>query len=107
MPYIKSKLDEFYEIQAGGAIRYISTQPTRPPTDSSTREKLTFYGKRYYRLVYPYVNMGWYLSILLWHVRYLFGATEYYNPLLQIIGVKLRRVGSHDAVLFFSELWLT
>src|SRR5271167_432381 len=75
VPYLKSKLDDLYEIHSGGAIRYFSNNalPSQPPSSATRREKVIFYMKRYFRIAYPYVNAGWYLAILGWHLRYLFG----------------------------------
>ena len=54
--------------------------------------------KRYFRIVYPYVNAGWYLAILGWHLRYLFGKTDYHNPLFKLMGMRMQRLGPHDTV---------
>jgi peroxin-12 len=100
---MKSKLDEFYEIHSGGAIRYFENQSpllNPPQTATTTRQKLVFYMKRYFREVYPYINAGWYLAILTWHLRYLFGNNDYHNPLFQFMGIKLLRLAPHDIVFF-------
>jgi peroxin-12 len=72
--------------------------PSHPPESASRRDKIVFYMKRYFRLVYPYVNAGWYVAILAWHLRYLFGRTDYYNPLFKIMGIRIQRLGPHDNV---------
>jgi hypothetical protein len=109
VPYLKAKLDDFYEIHSGGAIRYFSTNalPTRPPAEATRRQKFIFYLKRYFRMVYPYANAGWYLAILGWHLRYLFGKTDCHNPLFKIMGLRLRRLGPHDNVPHFISKDLT
>jgi peroxin-12 len=53
--------------------------------------------KRYFRIVYPYVNAGWYLAILGWHLRYLFGKTDYHNSLFKLMGMRMQRLGPHDS----------
>ena len=100
VPYLKAKLDDLYEIRSGGAIRYLSNSPlpSQPPKTATRREKLAFYMKRYFRLVYPYVNMGWYLAILGWHLQYLFGKTDYHSPLFKLTGLRIQRLGPHDMV---------
>lgn len=106
VPYLKSKLDDVYEIHSGGAIRYFSASPlpTEPPSTASRQEKGVFYTKRYFRIVYPYVNAGWYLAILGWHLRYLFGKTDHHNPLFKIMGMRMQRLGPHDMVLLSSNV---
>ena len=101
MPYLKAKLDDLYEIHSGGAIRYFSTNPlpTEPPANATRSQRIIFYLKRYFRIVYPYVNGGWYLAILGWHLRYLFGKSDYHNPLFKIMGLRMSRLGPHDNVL--------
>ena len=101
MPYLKAKLDDLYEIHSGGAIRYFSTNtlPAEPPANATRTQKFIFYLKRYFRIVYPYVNAGWYLAILGWHLRYLFGKSDCHNPLFTIMGLRMRRLGPHDNVL--------
>lgn len=69
-----------------------------PPAEATLRQKVVFYLKRYFRIVYPYVNAGWYLAILGWHLRYLFGKTDYHNPLFKIMGMRIQRLGPHDNV---------
>lgn len=100
MPYLKSKLDDLYEIHSGGAIRYFSTNelPSHPPEAATQKQKMVFYMKRYFRIVYPYVNAGWYLAILGWHLRYLFGKTDAHNPLFKLFGMRMQRLGPHDNV---------
>lgn len=102
VPYLKSKLDDLYEIHSGGAIRYFSTNalPSQPPVTATRKEKFVFYLKRYFRIVYPYVNAGWYFAILGWHLRYLFGKSDYYNPLFKLMGMRMQRLGPHDNVPF-------
>jgi len=101
IPYLKGKLDDLYEIHSGGAIRYFSNNPlpTEPPPNATSRQKVVFYMKRYFRIVYPYFNAGWYLAILGWHLRYLFGKTDYHNPIFTIFGLRMQRLGPHDNVL--------
>jgi len=101
VPYLKAKLDDLYEIHSGGAIRYFSTNPlpTEPPANATRSQRIIFYLKRYFRIVYPYVNGGWYLAILGWHLRYLFGKSDYHNPLFKIMGLRMSRLGPHDNVL--------
>jgi hypothetical protein len=106
VPYLKSKLDDLYEIHSGGAIRYFSTTPlpSHPPETATQKQKVLFYMKRYFRIVYPYVNAGWYLAILGWHLRYLFGKTDAHNPLFKLFGMRMQRLGPHDSVLSSLDL---
>ena len=78
--------------------RYFSTNalPSQPPVTATRKQKLVFYMKRYFRILYPYVNAGWYLAILGWHLRYLFGKTDYHNPLFKLMGMRMQRLGPHD-----------
>ena len=100
MSYLKSKLDYWYEIHSGGAIRYFSTNafPTYPPDTATSKQKMIFYFKRYFRILYPYANAGWYIAILVWHLRHLFGKADTHNPLFKVMGMKLLRLGPHDTV---------
>ena len=98
--YLKSKLDDFYEIHSGGAVRYFSDRPlpSEPPMNATQKEKVVFYVKRYFRIVYPYFNAGWYIAILAWHLRYLFGKTDYHHPLFPIMKLRMQRLGPYDNV---------
>jgi peroxin-12 len=105
VPYLKAKLDDLYEIHSGGAIRFFSASPlpTEPLSTATRHQKVVFYMKRYFRIVNPYVNAGWYLAILGWHLRYLFGKTDHHNPLFKIMGMRMQRLGPHDTVFILTQ----
>ena len=51
-----------------------------------------------FKALYPYVNMGFELWLLLWNVSYLFDRTPHYRPWLSWLGLDIRRLAIEDFV---------
>lgn len=102
IPYLKRKLDEGYDIHAApqaslvmaGGPRYNPADelPPRP----TLRQRLEYYYKWFLRNVYPSVNAGYYFSMLVFQLAYLFDNTKYPSPFLWLIGSRIRRLSSAD-----------
>ena len=54
--------------------------------------------RRAFKKLYPWLNSGFEIWLLVCNVAYLFDKTPYYRPWLSWIGVDLRRLGIEDMV---------
>ncbi|RAL14845.1 ubiquitin-protein ligase peroxin 12 [Aspergillus homomorphus CBS 101889] len=102
IPYLKSKLDEGYDIHAAPQASLImSGGPRYNPADDlparpTLRQRLFHYYKWFLRNIYPSINAGYYFSILAFNLAYLFDNTKYSSPFLWLIGTRIRRLSSAD-----------
>lgn len=99
LPWLKSKLDEGYDIHAAhsnilGAGYNRERDGLRP--GASIKERLLFYYKWFLKNVYPSVNAAYYFSLLVFNMAYLFDGTKYSSPFLWLIGTRIRRLGDAD-----------
>lgn len=104
LPYLKSKLDLFYnQVSGGSSVLGHSEQEERERDelhDPSTRpsRKLAIRLVRLFRKIYPFVNALYHVAHLLYNIGYLFGKTRYYTPWLHLVGLEIRRMSMADYV---------
>lgn len=103
IPYLKRKLDEGYDIHAAPQASLIAAGdgPRYNPADElppnpTLRQRVDFAYKWFLRNAYPAVNAGYYFSVLVFNLAYLFDNTKYSSPFLWIIGSRIRRLSSAD-----------
>jgi peroxin-12 len=94
VPYIKRKLDEGYEVNAPRAL--LGAAYTRMPENPTLRDRFLHYYRWFLRNVYPSVNAGYYFAMLAFNLAYLFDSSKYHNPLMWLIGTRLRRMTAAD-----------
>ncbi|KAF9924854.1 ubiquitin-protein ligase peroxin 12 [Linnemannia zychae] len=100
LPYIKCKLDEYYEKVSGGeAARLFGDEFTQEEEDLtgqpfSVRAKA--FALKMFKKGYPYVNALYQLSILAHYIGYLYNKTPYYSPWLRLIGIEVKRMSAAD-----------
>lgn len=106
LPYVKSKLDLFYQRASGGAASSIlgdneqeeqeAEQLADPEVSQSTKWMIRF--KRLFKKLYPIFNLLFHGSNLCYHIAYLYGKTRYYTPWLHLIGLEVKRMSMQDYV---------
>lgn len=103
VPYLKRKLDESYEVNAPRAL--LGAAYTRMPDNPTVKDRLLHYYRWFLRNVYPSVNAAYYFAILAFNLGYLFDRTKYHNPLMWLIGTRLRRMtmADHQAIEALAE----
>ncbi|KAL6884070.1 Pex12 amino terminal region domain-containing protein [Trichoderma longibrachiatum] len=94
VPYLKRKLDESYDINAPRAL--LGAAYTRMPDNPSVRDRFTHYYRWFLRNVYPHVNAAYCFAMLAFNLAYLFDRTKYHNPLMWLIGTRIRRMTAAD-----------
>ncbi|KAG0311856.1 ubiquitin-protein ligase peroxin 12 [Dissophora globulifera] len=100
LPYIKSKLDEYYEKVSGGeAARLFGDEFTQEEEDL-TGQSLAVRSKaaviKVFKRGYPYVNAVYQLAILAHYIGYLYNKTPFYSPWLRLIGIEVKRMSAAD-----------
>ncbi|KAF3903011.1 hypothetical protein ABW20_dc0109027 [Dactylellina cionopaga] len=100
VPYIKRKLDDLYEIHAGGAAQSLFTnyRPREEELDenATTTERVMHKMKIGFRKAYPVINAAYYLSMLGFNLAYLFNKTHYHTPFDFLVGLRMRRLTEAD-----------
>ncbi|QPG94950.1 hypothetical protein C2857_007396 [Epichloe festucae Fl1] len=94
VPYLKRKLDESHEINAPRAL--LGSAYTRMPENPTLKDRFTHYYRWFLTNIYPSVNAAYHFAILAFHLGYLFDRTKYHNPLMWLIGTRLRRMTGAD-----------
>ncbi|CAO3571344.1 unnamed protein product [Mortierella alpina] len=100
LPYVKCKLDEYYEkISGGEAARLFGDEFTRED-DDLTGQPLLVRSKamaiKAFKKGYPFVNALYQLSILAHYIGYLYNKTPFYSPWLRLIGIEVKRMSAAD-----------
>ncbi|KAL6881206.1 Pex12 amino terminal region domain-containing protein [Trichoderma novae-zelandiae] len=103
VPYLKRKLDESYDINAPRAL--LGAAYTRMPDNPTLRDRFMHYYRWFLRNVYPHVNAAYCFAMLAFNLAYLFDRTKYHNPLMWLIGTRIRRMtmADHQAIDKLSE----
>ncbi|KAI5801566.1 Pex12 amino terminal region-domain-containing protein [Peziza echinospora] len=100
VPYLKRKLDDAYEIHAGGAAASLFgssyRQRDRLRENATLREKLIYYIKIVFRKIYPIINAAYYISMLGFNLAYLFDKSHYHTPFHFLIKLRMRRLNEAD-----------
>ncbi|KAL9488606.1 hypothetical protein ACSS6W_000883 [Trichoderma asperelloides] len=94
VPYLKRKLDESYDINAPRAL--LGAAYTRMPDNPTLRDRFMHYYRWFLRNIYPHVNAAYCFAMLAFNLGYLFDRTKYHNPLMWLIGTRLRRMTMAD-----------
>ncbi|KAL0098175.1 Pex12 amino terminal region-domain-containing protein [Phycomyces blakesleeanus] len=108
LPYIKCRLDLFYQRISGGPSASLlgdNEQEEREReqlADSTTpfARILVIRLTRLFRKVYPYINALYYGSNLVYNIGYMFGKTDYYSPWFHLIGLQVKRMSMSDYVSY-------
>ncbi|KAG0227110.1 ubiquitin-protein ligase peroxin 12 [Actinomortierella wolfii] len=100
LPYIKCKLDEYYEKISGGEAARLFGDDFAEEEDDLTGQPLHARLKakviKVFKKVYPYVNAVYQLLILGHYIGYLYNKTAFYSPWLRIIGIEVKRMTAAD-----------
>ncbi|KAI1319541.1 ubiquitin-protein ligase peroxin 12 [Mortierella claussenii] len=100
LPYVKCKLDEYYEkITGGEAARLFGDEFAQEEEDLAgqpfiVRSKALMI--KAFKKGYPYVNALYQLSILAHYIGYLYNKTPFYSPWLRLIGIEVKRMSAAD-----------
>ncbi|KAL7781156.1 Pex12 amino terminal region domain-containing protein [Trichoderma afarasin] len=94
VPYLKRKLDESYDINAPRAL--LGAAYTRMPENPTLRDRFMHYYRWFLRNIYPHVNAAYCFAMLAFNLAYLFDRTKYHNPLMWLIGTRIRRMTMAD-----------
>lgn len=120
MPYLRAKAQDYFEELGGGVSSEVvdeglDARQIQALTDqvfdcrvhrtlvlllNTSGQTLRGRFRRIYKAVYPYLNTGVEVWLLLWNIAYLFDKTPSYRPWLSWIGVDLRRLGIEDFVRY-------
>ncbi|KAI8385038.1 Pex12 amino terminal region-domain-containing protein [Radiomyces spectabilis] len=111
LPYIKCKLDLYYQKVSGGAsssllgINEREERETEELNDPDTRpmRKLVIRFIRVFRKLYPIVNALYHGSNLAYNIAYLFGKTRFYTPWLHLIGIEVKRMSMADYRSYYDK----
>lgn len=88
IPYLKLKLDQYFERlreDTGEAVSYVPR-----------RQKFLQHLKRIFVTVYPFVHCTWESIFLCYQLMYMFSSSTTHSPLLHWIGLKLQRLSRED-----------
>lgn len=94
VPYLKRKLDESHEIEAPRAL--LGAAYTRMPAHPTVRQRIMHYYRWFIRNIYPSVHAGYCFAMLAFNLAYLFDGSKYHNPLMWLIGTRVRRMNMAD-----------
>ncbi|KAM3526301.1 hypothetical protein NHJ13051_003557 [Beauveria bassiana] len=94
VPYLKCKLDEGYEVNAPRAL--LGAAYTRMPDNPTLRDRFVHYYRWFLTNIYPSINAAYYFAMLAFNLGYLFDRTKYHNPLMWLIGTRIRRMTGAD-----------
>jgi peroxin-12 len=94
VPYLKRKLDEAYEINAPRAM--LGAAYTQMPANPTLKQRFIYYYRWFLRHVYPSVNAAYYFATLAFNLAYLFDNSKYHDPLMWLIGTRVRRMTAAD-----------
>ncbi|KAF8437422.1 Pex12 amino terminal region-domain-containing protein [Terfezia claveryi] len=100
VPYLKRKLDDAYEIHAGGAAANLfgSSYSRRDQLreGATIQEKIRHWLKIILRKIYPTLNAIYHLSVLFFNLAYLFDKSHYHTPFHCLIKLRMRRLNEAD-----------
>jgi len=99
VPYLVVKMDRLYlHLQEENDAMRITWNSGKGPKSL---------GKLLYFVIYPYIQSLWNGMKFIFRLRYLFGQTEYYSPLLWFAGVTLSRdlANEQSSPLSVDSLW--
>ncbi|KAF9971730.1 ubiquitin-protein ligase peroxin 12 [Actinomortierella ambigua] len=100
LPYVKCKLDEYYEKISGGEAARLFGDEFAEDEEDLTGQPLHVRTKakaiKVFKKVYPYVNALYQLSILVHYIGYLYSKTAFYSPWLRLIGIEVKRMTAAD-----------
>ncbi|KAF9583185.1 ubiquitin-protein ligase peroxin 12 [Lunasporangiospora selenospora] len=100
LPYVKCKLDEYYEKVSGGeAARLFGdefTQEEEDLTGQPLSKKAKAMTIKLFKKGYPYLNAAYQIAILVHYIGYLYNKTPFYSPWLRLIGIEVKRMSAAD-----------
>ena len=87
LPYLKAKLDEFYEdLERTTDISQLNSGSNNN-SNVFTKSKLII--KKFLLKFYPYLHLIWHLTFLYFRFKFMINMSDYSSPLLQMLGVRL------------------
>lgn len=106
LPYIKCKLDLFYQQVASPSNSILGDDDEQHEIENEELEdnntkpsrKLAIRLKRLFKKVYPIINFIYHVSNLGYNIAYMFEKTRYYTPWLHLIGIEVKRMDMNDYV---------
>ncbi|EGG24647.1 RING zinc finger-containing protein [Cavenderia fasciculata] len=96
IPYIKSKLDEWYKRESDPINMLGLNEDDVDEDDGSIRKPLKKSIRRLFVKVYPYINAFYEATFFLYQILYLYEYTSYYTPFLHIQRIVLKRLTRQD-----------
>jgi peroxin-12 len=111
VPYLKSKMDEFYEEIERTNDHLASLPLWRSIFDKNKNSKIKF--KILLLKCYPYLHLGWSSLIWFYRFRFIIDKTEFHSPFLRVLNLKLTYRNEIDTTAtsvgskFFNSLLTT
>ncbi|CAO3649355.1 unnamed protein product [Cunninghamella blakesleeana] len=110
LPYLKCRMDLLYQQISGDAsLLGMNEQEEReneelddPSTPSLRKLKIRLI--KLFRKIYPYMNLLYYGSNLVYNILYLFNKTNYHTPWLHLIGLQIKRMSMADYRAYYDKL---
>jgi len=94
IPYLRKKLKILYEDLGGEISNYTEQYNIEENKDLKTKIKEN--AKKKFLKYYPIINMLYNSLFFIQRISYLYDKTEYFNPWLQLIGLKIQRMTMED-----------
>ncbi|ORY34562.1 Pex12 amino terminal region-domain-containing protein [Naematelia encephala] len=86
LPYVRARAQDYYEQLGGNADPDVALEEPPGVAVSASR--------RVFKSLYPYVNLGFDLTLLGYDLAYLFEKTDYYRPWHRLLGLHVERRGT-------------
>ncbi|KAG1351442.1 hypothetical protein G6F62_002976 [Rhizopus arrhizus] len=111
LPYIKCKLDLFYQQVASPSNSILGDDDEQHEIENEELEdnntkpsrKLAIRLKRLFKKVYPIINFIYHVSNLGYNIAYMFEKTRYYTPWLHLIGIEVKRMDMNDYRAYYEK----
>ncbi|KAI8337687.1 Pex12 amino terminal region-domain-containing protein [Chlamydoabsidia padenii] len=110
LPYLKCRLDLYYQQISGGAsLLGINEQEERENEEladqtTTRRRRFTIRLIKLFRKLYPYINALYHGSGLVYNVLYLFNKTKYHSPWLHLLGLQIKRMSMADYRAYYDKI---
>lgn len=97
IPYLKSKLDEMWEIYGTpGDVSSMYHRPASLEPGATLRQKIEHHTTQIFIKTYPSLNAAYYLSTLYFNVSYMFAHSNYHTVSHAVLGQRVRRLDGQD-----------
>lgn len=112
LPYVKCRLDLFYQKVSGGSASILGDNEQEELENEELANpeikpmrKLIIRLIRLFKKVYPIINFLYHGSNMAYNVAYLFGKTRYYTPWLHLLGLQVKRMSMNDYVNILKPVY--